>query len=271
MHAPSTPSPTPPPTLGGGAPAAAPPFASAVAEDLESIFPTPATTPPEKRLRLRGRRRGGAPASGARGESKAAAIGAVVAALAVGVSAGALVSRPWERAEAPRAEPARAGAALPLVIGPIDPRPAPLAAASMAVLPTGVDPATVARPAETPRLRRAAAAKHRAQPSLQRVSAVCGARRRCGHAALMDADAGLRHAYHQAVRAGVPNEVLIVYRDQWASLRRKSQRDPARTVAGYRRLQGELSGLALQHRVSDRPRRHGGFGRLGAEIAALWP
>jgi hypothetical protein len=63
---------------------------------------------------------------------------------------------------------------------------------------------------------------------------------RCMRPQVLAADRQLRRAYRHAVRQGVDREVLVAYRDEWSSLRRKANKDPHRVVAAYRRLAGQL-------------------------------
>jgi hypothetical protein len=82
------------------------------------------------------------------------------------------------------------------------------------------------------------------------------------------ADRRLRHAYRNAVRAGVPRPALVSYRNRWAELRRGAGRNPARTAQDYRKLEMALSRAArpkaahLLPRPRNAPVAHRGGRRL---------
>jgi hypothetical protein len=102
---------------------------------------------------------------------------------------------------------------------------------------------------------------------------VCGADRHCDRREVLAADRRLRRAYAAAVKAGVARPVLVEYRDDWARLRRRAPREPARVVSGYGRMASALERPAQVQRTADeRPlRRDDGWRHLGREIASLLP
>jgi hypothetical protein len=83
------------------------------------------------------------------------------------------------------------------------------------------------------------APKRQAAPRL--AAASCGrlggnALARCMRPQVLAADRQLRSAYRHAVRRGVDRHVLVAYRDDWSSLRRRANSDPRRVTAAYRRM-----------------------------------
>lgn len=239
-----------------GSTAATTAVARAVAEDLEAIFPNaPPSSGGGRRLRLGGRVET-AGEGRSRLEGRTAAVGAMIAAACVGVSAGALLTR---GVGASRPPPAAAGVQVPRV-------------ASLAAVPqpiTVAQPIAVSRPASP----RAAAAK------IHKVVARAPARARRGRPAvcrgsgcsLMAADARLRRAYAAAVRADVPRSVLIDYRDSWERLRRRAPRQPGLVVARYNQMAGDLNRMAGRRRVARAaPPSAGPWRSLRTELASLW-
>jgi hypothetical protein len=228
-----------------------------VADDLEAIIPA-ASGPSPHLFRLRGREPGRRP--GVRSTGRAARLGALAAAACVGLSAGALLPRIHSTAR-PTASPG-APANLHIVHATIA-EPGPLEPARLiSTLP----PAERAAP--PPKAKAAPAVR----PSRRAPAPACASERRCSYATVMAADARLRRAYEHAIRAGVSRTVLVDYRDEWSDLRRDARHRPGRTTAGYRRLASELDELArTHHTVAYRPRRAHGLGRLGQELASLFP
>lgn len=60
----------------------------------------------------------------------------------------------------------------------------------------------------------------------------------------MAADARLRHAYADAVDAGVPRPILRDYRNRWSSLRRRAPAQPDLVTSRYHELAAELDQMA---------------------------
>lgn len=208
----------------------------AVAADLESIFgPPPADA--ESAPRPAGRGGPEHPVIAPRG-SRLGVAGALAAAAFLGVAAGAFVMtasgdvRPKPPAERPALRVELAQAPGPPSPGPIDPRPLQTLAPQPAAAPIAV-----------------------AQPVAQVSAPVRRAARKapvpcCSYAQMAAADRRLRRAYSGAVRAGAPRLLLVSYRDQWETLRRKGARDPRGLVTGYRRLASDLDRAAARARSS---------------------
>jgi hypothetical protein len=144
----------------------------------------------------------------------------VAAAGIVGLTAGSVLSL---RGKAPAPAPGRAAAFVPVEIAGTPP-------VSLSVKPAGpipvLDTAPVAPSAAVPAKRRVA--RHD-RPS-----------------DLMAADRRLRVAYSHAVRAGVPRQILVDYRNRWADLREDASWRPARVAAGYGEMSADLERLARQ-------------------------
>ena len=255
----------------------APPVSRAVADDLESIFTQPGGSGGlvRRRLRLTGRAKREKTTPGSSGERRAARLGAVLASALIGVSAGALLAGVH-----PAQKPAP-GRQLTVVAAP---QPAPLSqlaafaapASQAAQLPPNALGAASASD-RTPRPKKAVAREASrpgaaVKPQRTRVAeATCGRHARCGRSQVLAADARLRRAYSDAIRAGVSNTVLIDYRERWWNLRRHAPREPGRVVAGYRQMASELDRLAANSpRVHYAPPPQNGWRQLRTEIAGLW-
>jgi hypothetical protein len=256
-------------TRAPGPTAGAAPVARAVAEDLEAIFPNaaPAQAGAGRRLRLG---RGDAPVRGkTRAEGRTAAIGALVAAAFVGVSAGLLLARspgkPAPAAEAPR-QLSLTSATLPspgpLAPGPLhtpgpQPQPQPVIVRTELTAPA---PAAAVRPR-----RISTQPARRPRP----VRAACRGSH-CG-SSVMAADGRLRRAYASAVQAGVPRGVLIDYRNQWERLRHRAPREPGLVATRYDDMAAQLNRAAGRHRVAHvAPRQAPPWRSLRTEFASLW-
>jgi len=244
-----------------GRPGVAAPVAGSVAEDLAAIFPD--APPREGRRRLRLGRRSEAPLSAmGRGQGRATAVGALIAAACVGVSAGAFLARapgsagpaPSVHSETPRA-PGVIAASLPSP-GPLAPDP----------LHARVAPAP-APAVDSVRIHKASA-RAPARPRKVRAAVCRGSR--CA-SSVMAADARLRRAYAAAARAGVSSRVLADYRDSWARLRHRAPRQPGLVIARYDQMARELDGMAEGRRVAHAaPRARGPWRSLRTELASLW-
>ena len=189
------------------APLGARDLTQSVRADLDAIFaevgPLPLTSPAAN-LQAQADVRALRPEAPAK--TPIAAYAAAVAALAVGLSIGAVV------AHAPPAPPAEPSATVR--VAAIAPDPAPIAqpvAAAPAPRPAMIRPAAAVRP--------------------QRVKAGPD---------VLAADRKLRRAYDRAVRARVPRRVLVDYRDRWADLRQTDADRPAALVRGYGALAEDL-------------------------------
>lgn len=192
-----------------------PSLAGSVAHDLDHIFraaPPAAAVPAAPKARILGGR--SLPRKAAR--ASLASLGALVAAGLVGLSIGAVVTRPPGPPSPPTTQA---------------PAPAPAQAA----------PVIVAQ-APAPAPAKAEPAPAKAAPARRARS---GGR---SYADMMAADRRLRRAYERAIRAGVPRATLASYRSRWASLRRRSSDEPARLIAGYGSLASDLNRLADRRR-----------------------
>jgi hypothetical protein len=255
------------------------PVARSVAEDLEVIFPEESSPhgPTGRRLRLGIGHAPRAVGSAGRGERRLANVGALTAAVCLGLSAGAVLSR--TDVPARHAPQAMAGSGVAIAASaPALPAPGPLFtpalvtpfAAPVAVFHAAGPPAKAA--AETPKVRRVSAARASApRPKATRVASTCAHQSSCSRRALMAADARLRRAYVSAADAGVEPAVLENYRDEWNELRLRAPQQPALVTAQYRRMAGSLSHMAAEQRAAQAERpRPGPFKRLGMQLAALW-
>ena len=63
---------------------------------------------------------------------------------------------------------------------------------------------------------------------------------RCMRPQIVDADLRLRTAYNQAAEAGVKRRKLVVYRREWSKLRKQTNSDPRRVLAGFHEIAREL-------------------------------
>ncbi|WP_310541746.1 hypothetical protein [Phenylobacterium sp.] len=61
---------------------------------------------------------------------------------------------------------------------------------------------------------------------------------------MLNAHRGLRRAYAQARRAGVPSAVLANYNDRWFDLLHSTETPPLEVAAGYWALAAELDQYA---------------------------
>lgn len=224
----------------------------AIRADLEEIFqpvtPSAASRPPRVRTFV-------ARSAEAR-ERSPARWGALAAAALVGVAAGALIVKP------PVPGPAAASAPAPaaLIVASVAPAPAATAAAAPRPAIAWPEPPPAAAPAKVraqpvkaaaPRVARPKPTKAVAGKSGSRCERLRGdARARCAYPAVIAADRRLRQAYASATRAGVPRATLVSYRNRWASLRHRADRDPGRVIAGYQDMAGDLRRLADRERRS---------------------
>lgn len=214
-----------------------------VSADLDAIFreaPPPRSSeaaPPK--VRLIGR----APSRAVR--TSMASLGALAAVGLLGLAVGAALTRP---PGPPRPPPVASQS----VVAQAAPAPAPAAVAAAPTTPSA--PVLRARqPAPAPpAVQRPARAK---APPAARAARGCQAlrgeaRARCAYPAVLAADRRLRTAYARATRAGVSRTTLITYRSRWASLGRRATAEPARVIAGYGVMAGELDRLARNARAS---------------------
>lgn len=224
----------------------------AVRADLEEIFrpvtPSAASRPPRVRT-FAGR-------SAEARERSPARWGALAAAALLGVAAGALMvqppipGRPAPVAQAPAA----------LTVASVAPAPAPAPASAPGPAIPWPEPPPTAAPAKiqaqptkaaAPRAAKPKPAKAVARKSGSRCEGLRGDNRaRCAYPAVIAADRRLRQAYASATRAGVPRATLVSYRNRWASLRHRADRDPGRVIAGYQDMAGDLRRLADRERRS---------------------
>jgi hypothetical protein len=229
------------------------PVVRAVAEDLEAIFPDAAAPRGATAARLR---LGGRPPDRACGprltERRAATLGGLLAAMCLGLSAGALIVRP----EAPDAAPAS-----PPALGPL--APAEPGVLTRAAVPT---------PPAAPRAMRLAPMDSQAvRPVSARRPAMAHRKPVRRASSLMAADARLRRAYASAERAGVAQPILVDYHDEWDSLRDRAAREPGVVTARYGQMAKDLNRLAAQETAepAEAP-RPGPWRRFRMQLAALW-
>lgn len=228
-------------------------LARSVGRDLEEIFGSAARSATERPPRRASAARSLTARARKPGRAGIATLGAVAAAGFLGLALGAVL-RPQASefetkpmAPAPRAQPVRLEVAAPapaavspkaVVEGfPFSPEPY-VAPAAAAAAPPPAAAAAKPKPKPEPRAERAVERRKRAAEP----AGPCG--RRCTYAEVMAADRRLRNAYFQAVEAGVPSPILRDYRNRWARLRHRADDDPARVVAGYRSMAGDLSRMA---------------------------
>jgi len=216
------------------------PVTQSVAEDLAVIFPHAPAPRSETALQLVvGRRELTATTRPAR--SRIGTMGAIAAATLLGVAAGALIGH--------GPAPARR-----------DPQPAAqTAAATLAPSPAArpaTQPPTRAATPEAPVRARLHKVVARPPPARRRETAeapsaeVCqGAQ--CRASSVMAADERLRRAFDSAVDAGVSQNVLVDYHDQWDELRRQAPQEPGAVAARYNQLAGELNSMAAGRQRSD--------------------
>lgn len=197
-----------------------PSLVGSVAHDLDHIFraaPPAAAVPAAPKARILGGR--SLPRKAAR--ASLASLGALIAAGLVGLSIGAVITRPPGPPTPPTTQ---APAPAPVQTAPVIVAQAPVPAPEPA--PAKAEPAPPAKAAPPRRAR-------------------SGGR---SYADMLAADRRLRRAYERAIRAGVPRATLASYRSRWASLRRRSSDEPARLIAGYASLASDLNRLADRRR-----------------------
>ncbi|CAN7285366.1 hypothetical protein LJR225_001467 [Phenylobacterium sp. LjRoot225] len=257
------------------------PLARAVAEDLEAIFPNP--SPSDRRLRLRFARRGdqarGVPQ---RGQGRVAALGAMVAAAFVGVTAGAWFARGPEP-ERPVQAAAPAPSLRPLAAGPpaVDPSHAVAAvptstagpAAKPAAGPIAVASASPPRPVKAHKISAQKVAAGRAStyrsPARKASIRKPAPTRTARTSPLIEADARLRKAYAAAIRADVPRGVVVDYRNEWERLRHRASDQPGMVATRYNDMAGELKRMAARRQVADASAQPSSRNRR-TQLAAQW-
>lgn len=210
--------------------------ARSVSADLEAIFGQPLAGAAQTRAKTVSAARAprGEAAPGHR--LSAASMGALAAAALAGLAAGSLLMKPVSPAKTAASHPAAlpvemtSGVTAPQTAEATLPEPGPLA-------PTRAPSYALAAPPPAPGPAR----------SVRRVRAreAC-----CTYAEVQAADRHLRQAYAGAIRAGAPRSVIVEARDRWAAARRRAAHDPARLVASYRAIAGDLT------RASARTRAH---------------
>jgi hypothetical protein len=222
----------------------------AVAADLEEIFrdvaPPPAAAPGRVRTFI-----GLAARPDARSPAR---IGALLAAVLVGVSLGAVIVNPPGGSRSINAPGARLGPAA----APAPPRrlaieiapPAPVVALPVTVAAAPAPPPAVkVTHVRAPAAAKAAPAKAVARAGASRCARLHGAARaRCAYPAVIAADKRLRQAYSSATRAGVSRPVLVSYRNRWANLRRHASDQPGRVIDGYGLMARDLTRMARDAR-----------------------
>ena len=196
------------------------PSPPSVSAELEAIFPEVSRAGPDTASSSKVRGVTGAP----RRRIPFAAVGAVVAAGLLGLTAGSALIRP-------------AGGPAPAA----SPTPQPPATDRVAV---ASPPATLLAEADAPLavLEQSPVAKpSRHNP---RAGALAPSRRHAGYGDLLAADRRLRAAYSRAVGAGVSRRVLIAYHDRWEDLRHDANWKPDRVAAGYGAMTADLDRIA---------------------------
>lgn len=217
--------------------------ARSVSSDLQAIFGEARPAADAKSARRVAR-----PVSGIREDTQprrlsAASLGAIAAAALAGIAAGSLLV---QRPHGPPAQPHPPALPVEMIAPPATPQ------ASDAALAAPAEPIFTRPPPALPTV--GAQASTEARPT-----------RATSRSEVMTADRRLRAAYAAAIRAGVPRSVLAQDRDRWASARRRNADDPARLVASYRSIAGDLDHAAArghrggQHSSQRAPGRHSRF------------
>ena len=209
---------------------------SSVSADLAAIFaepPTGVAGPGASKVRA---------VVGRRGRLSFATLGSIAAAALVGLTGGALLSRP--KADAPRpSTPATPAPTLPVQVA--DGPTVTLPTAHEGPIPVLDNAPLMPKPAlHKAGLRRNKANVHRhgVRPDL------------------MAADRRLRAAYSHAVRAGVPRHILAAYRNRWEDLRQDATWRPQRVAAGYGEMTEDLERMSKRPHGRSAARPHTLFG-----------
>ena len=220
------------------------PAPPSVSTDMEEIFPN-ATRQPARHVTGHGPRpmvSSATPVGGRRSQISPTTLGGLTAVVFAVLSAGAVfLSRPQSSLApvSPGPRPVNSSAT---------PAPAPTPAAPIRLTPVSGGPShPIAAP--VPRRTRARLTPH-ARPSH------VVARTDSSPADLLSADRRLRRAYIQAVSAGVPQPVLVEYRDRWADLRDEATWRPDRVAIGYNAMASDLTRMSdwrRAHRLAPRP------------------
>ncbi len=203
-------------------------------------------------------------------------LAAAVAAGVAGLAIGAFVIRTPSAPTAPGPVPVVLASAPspttavtpPLVVADAAPPPSTRGAAELApARPASIAPA---RPRQ-PRIAAARApprhpALAMAQPaSCEHDAAGLGCRR-----AVIQADRHLRDIYANAIRRGVPREVLVDYRDRWVELRDTETDDPRRLIQSYGALAYDLGREARDDSEEVQRRRNPSGLKALADVLLPW-
>lgn len=218
--------------------------APSVSTDMEEIFPD-ATRQPHRHVtgyRPASTVSSATPAGGRRSKISATTLGGLTAVVFAALSAGAVIFfRPDNNLA-----PAYAGSthANSTAIH----APASTPAAPIRLTPVSGAPS---HPVAAPSHRRVRA---RLAPQARGSHAILGTNP--SQADLLSADRRLRRAYIQAVSAGVPQPVLVEYRDRWADLRDEATWRPDRVAIGYNAMASDLTRMSdwrRAHQLAGRP------------------